>query len=319
MDMGTLNDSYARGNIAREDMVVSPLTKEPECTFIEDVQIGKLINDWKNIFSIDVTKEFGNYEKVSLFRCDKTKLRFFLPSTIAGSEHLYAQLQKFEWFYMPWKWEHDALFSRLKKGEKILEVGCATGAFIEKVCSSGFEAEGIELNSSAVAIAKSKNLNVSETDLFELAKAKPGQFDVVCSFQVLEHVSDPAHFIKCCIALLKSKGRLVICVPNNDSFLKYQFNILDMPPHHMTQWSVSTFQALERLYPLCLTCVKYEALAYYHVDGYLFSHQKRLLAISSMYRLLLNHYSIPVIRFALKSGLRRFCRGQSIYVELVKL
>ena len=74
MDMGTLNDSYARGNIARVDMVVSPLTKKPECTFIEDVQIGKLINDWKNIFSIDVTKEFGSCDKISLFRCDKTKL-----------------------------------------------------------------------------------------------------------------------------------------------------------------------------------------------------------------------------------------------------
>jgi SAM-dependent methyltransferase len=256
---------------------------------------------------------------MELYQCNATGLRFFDPPTIAGSEYLYAQLQKFDWFYMPWKWEHEVLLSRLNKGERILEVGCATGAFVEKLCSAGFEVEGIESNSTAVADAQAKNLPVSTSDLFALASSKPAAYDVVCSFQVLEHVPDPAAFISGCIALLKPKGRLVICVPNNESFLKYQYNLLDMPPHHMTQWSVGTFQALEKLYPLRLTFVKYEPLARYHVDGYLYAHQKHLLAISSIYRLLLNRFTIPIIRYALKSRLSRFCRGQSIYVEFVKL
>lgn len=299
--------------------VVSPLTKKSTVSLVQIIPVDRLVNEWNRDLGIDISKEFGDNKTIVLYQCDETKLRFFVPSTVAGSEHLYAQLQKFEWFYMPWKWEHDVLFSRLKKGEKILEVGCATGAFIEKLCSSGFEAEGIELNLSAVAVAKSKNLPVSETDLFNLAKNRPEQFDVVCSFQVLEHVSDPASFIKGCIDLLKPGGRLVICVPNIESFLGHQYNLLDMPPHHMTQWSAKAFQSLEGFFHLRLSHVRYEPLANYHIDGYLHAHQSRLYKISPIYRLLFNRHTLPLYKLALKAGFRRFCRGQSIYVEFVKI
>lgn len=300
-------------------MILSPLTKSKDASLLYSINANKLIDDWSRSFAIDISKELEGIPKIDLYRCNATGLRFFVPASAAGSENLYAQLQKFDWFYMPWKWEHEVLFSRLEVGEKVLEVGCATGSFIEKLCSTGFEAEGIEFNSAAVTKAQEKKLPVSSINLAALSRSKPEAFDVVCSFQVLEHVSDPGAFIGGCIALLKQNGRLVICVPNNESFLKHQYNLLDMPPHHMTQWSVDTFRALEKLYPLRLSCVKYEPLAHYHVDGYVMAHRKRLLAKSRWYRWLLNRYSMPVIRFALKSGLRRFCRGQSIYVELVKL
>lgn len=299
--------------------IYCPLTGRENVEKVDSIDTKKLIDDWYKSFAIDISKELTGYSKIDLYRCNETGIRFFVPASVAGSENLYEQLQKFDWFYMPWKWEHEVLFSRLKAGEKILEVGCATGSFIEKLCSEGFDAEGIEFNSAAVAKAQEKKLPVSSVDLVTLANSKPMAYDVVCSFQVLEHVSDPAAFISGCIALLKPKGRLVICVPNNDSFLKYQYNLLDMPPHHMSQWSVNTFQALEKLYPLRLSYVRYEPLAQYHIDGYIFAHKKRLLEASSFFRLFLNRFTIPLIRFGLKSGLRRFCRGQSIYVELIKL
>ena len=298
----------------------SPLTGASNVELIESLDTNKLITDWKKSFAIDISCGVKGIAKIDLYRCDETGLRFFVPASAAASSDLYAQLQKFDWFYMPWKWEHEVLFSRLKSGEKVLEIGCATGTFIEKLCSSGFDAEGIEFNSAAVARAKEKNLPVSSQDLSTLAESKPQGFDVVCSFQVLEHVPDPAAFISECLALLKPKGRLALCVPDNESFLRYQYNLLDMPPHHMTQWSVGAFRALENLYPVHLSYVKHEPLASYHIDGYLIAHKQRLKnAAGGIFRLLLNHYSIPYLRLAFKSGLRRFCRGQSIYVELVKL
>jgi SAM-dependent methyltransferase len=300
--------------------VFSLLTGRSNVEQIGSFESLKLIDDWKKGFAIDISNELEGIPKIELYKCNETGLRFFVPASAAGSENLYAQLQKFEWFYMPWKWEHEVLFSRLKSGEKILEVGCATGSFIEKLCNAGFDAEGIEFNSAAVAKAQEKNLPVSSKDLSALSHSKSSTFDVVCSFQVLEHVSDPAAFIRGCLTLLKPNGRLVICVPNNESFLKYQYNLLDMPPHHMTQWSAETFRSLEKFYPLRLSYVKYEPLAEYHIDGYLYAHRQRLRTVASGFlRLFLNYYSIPFIRFALKSGLRHFCRGQSIYVELVKL
>lgn len=298
--------------------VCCPLTGRSNVEKIDSLETGKLIDDWSRSFAIDISKELEGISKIDLYKCNETGLRFFMPVSAAGGENLYAQLQKFEWFYMPWKWEHEVLFSRLRAEEKVLEVGCATGAFIERLCSAGFDAEGIEFSSAAVAKAHENNLPVSSVDLLSLARTKPEVFDVVCSFQVLEHVPNPAAFIGECIALLKRTGRLVICVPNNESFLKYQYNLLDMPPHHMAQWSLNTFRALEKLYPLCLSYVKCEPLASYHVDGYLFAHMNRSRAMRVLYRLF-HSYLTPLMRLALKSGLRRFCRGQSIYVEFIKL
>lgn len=306
--------------MAKHAVATSPLTGGDNVELIVSIDTAQLLSDWKRSFAIDISKELEGISKIDLYRCNETGLRFFVPASAAGSEDLYAQLQQFDWFYMPWKWEHEVLYSRLKTGEKVLEVGCATGSFIEKLRSAGFDAEGIEFNSSAVAKARERNLPVSSLDLSTLSHSKPESFDVVCNFQVLEHVSDPAAFLKGCTALLKPKGRLVICVPNNESFLKHQYSLLNMPPHHMTQWSVESFGALERLYPLRLSCVEYEPLAEYHIDGYLLAHKNRLRKVAGgLFRLFLNGYSIPLLRFALKSGLRRFCRGQSIYVELVKL
>jgi len=299
--------------------VLCPLTGQNNIERVDSIETQRLMVDWNKSYNIDITKELEGITNIDLYRCNETGLRFFMPVSAAGSENLYAQLQKFDWFYMPWKWEHEVLFSRLNKGEKILEVGCATGAFIEKLCTNGFDAEGIEFNSAAVAEAQEKKLPVTSIDLLSLSSNKPAAYDVVCSFQVLEHVSEPGDFINNCIALLKSNGRLVLCVPNHESFLKYQYNLLDMPPHHMTQWSVDTFKALEKLYPLRLTFVRFEPLARYHVVGFIWAHRKRLVAKNSIYRWLLNRYTIPILQIALQLGLYRFMRGQSIYVELIKL
>jgi len=300
-------------------MIYSPITKNKNVLLIKSYKATDLINAWGITFSIDISSELKGVEKIELYKCNETGLRFFSPLEVTGSKELYVALQKFDWFYMSWKWEHEVLFSRLNKNEKVLEVGCAEGAFIERLCDSGFEVEGIEFNSVAVGICKKKGLLVSSMDMKELAISNAELFDVVCSFQVLEHVPEPYAYLYESLALLKSGGRLVICVPNNDSFLHYQYNLLDMPPHHMTQWNINVFRSIEKLFPVKLTCVKYEPLAKYHVKGYLCSHQKRLVERHRGFRFLINKYTLPIYDFVLNFGLRHLCRGQSIYVEFTKL
>ena len=300
-------------------MIISPLTNSQDVTLLKSINSDSLILDWKNSFDIDISQELNQHKSINLYQCNESKLKFFVPINIAGSDRLYEQLQRFDWFYMPNKWEHKVALKNLSKCENVLEVGCAFGSFVESALKSGVNIQGIELNSSAVQVAKNNNLPVENIDLEEFANKYPGSQDVICSFQVLEHIPKPRNFIDLCLKTLKSNGKLIFCVPNADSFLKYQYNLLDMPPHHMTQWAAETFKSLENIFPVRLEKVLKEPLADYHIHGYLHSHCNHIRGISPLGKLIFNKYTLPLYQFLLKSGLRNFMTGQSIYVELRKL
>lgn len=299
--------------------VKSPLTGLKDVKCLKTIATEKLINDWKYSLNIDISKEIYGHRNIYLYECNQTKLRFFVPLDVAGSEKLYEQLQKFDWFYMPQKWEHKVALQQLPSYSHLLEVGCAFGSFVESALKIGHKAQGIELNSSAVEVAKKNNLPVESMDLEEFAKKYPLSQDAICSFQVLEHVPQPKIFIELCLRILKPGGKLIFCVPNAESFLKYQYNLLDMPPHHMTQWTASTFKTLENIFPVTLEKVIKEPLANYHIHSYIHSHCNHVCSVSALGKLIFNRYTIPLYSYLLKAGLRNIVTGQSIYVQFHKL
>jgi 2-polyprenyl-3-methyl-5-hydroxy-6-metoxy-1,4-benzoquinol methylase len=177
---------------------------------------------------------------------------------------------------------------------------------------------GIELNDEAIKQAQQNKLPVERLDLEEAAHLYPKLFDTVCSFQVLEHVPNPKDFIHWSLELLKPGGKLILCVPNSESFLKYQYNLLDLPPHHMIQWSRKSFKALEELFPLKLEKVKYEPLASYHVLGYLHAYKEHFKSQSGLSNQLVNQRTLPFLEKCLNLGLRHLLTGQSLYVQFRK-
>jgi hypothetical protein len=112
-------------------------------------------------------------------------------------------------------------------------VGAPQADFVVRVrTEKGIPFEGYELNPSAVKAASLHNVELYLDTVESLAKAYPGKYAAVCSFQVLEHLTGPASFLKAAIALLRPAGRLILGMPPNmESFLRHQFNLLDMPPH----------------------------------------------------------------------------------------
>ena len=300
-------------------MAISPLTSSGDVTLISTIKSSKLVNDWKKTFDIDIKDELLGSEEIYLYQCNRTKLFFFEPSSIAGSGLLYEKLQKYDWFYMPDKWEHQIALQNIKGSQKVLEVGCAFGAFIEAGLKSKIDIQGIEMNESAVAVARSKSLPVTNLSLETFAQSYPESLDAICSFQVLEHVQNPKDFIEWSIQSLKIGGLLIICVPNCESFLKHQHNILDMPPHHMLRWSETSFKSLEGLFPIKLQRVEREPLAAYHVSGYLESYANYFKTKNPLNKLFFNRYTHKFYKFFLQHGFRKYCLGQSLYVEFRKI
>ena len=157
--------------------------------------------------------------------------------------------------------------------------------------------------------------------MHELANEKAGCFDAVCTFQVLEHVPEPRKFLRSLIKLLKPKGKLIISVPNSESFPKYcQNNLLDQPPHHMTQWCQETFNSLTSIFPIQANRFRIEPLAEYHINWYTSIQLSRLPKIWRSQRLA-HRAATLVLKAILKysPSIRTLISGHTLYVCFEKI
>lgn len=102
-------------------------------------------------------------------------------------------------------------------GRVALDVGCGAGLLCEPLARMGAAVTGVDAAPenivSAKAHAAQSGLNI-DYRAGELAEMGLGQFDVVTSMEVIEHVADPAAFIAALTAQLKPDGVLILSTPN---------------------------------------------------------------------------------------------------------
>lgn len=226
---------------------LSPLLeKEIDCRLVRTIPASTLRDAYLREYRYDAKAEFDGVDEVRLLECPETGLRFFTPASLAGREGLYRQLQTFDWNYKEAKWEHDDALRSVQAGQRVLDVGCGKAAFLHR-CRSERNAlpTGLEFNASAAQAGRDRGVEVATETIEAHAERRPGHYDVVASFQVLEHVTNPASFVRACVRALKPGGSLLLGVPNHDSFLGLvETDWLDMPPHHMSLWSRTCLEGL---------------------------------------------------------------------------
>lgn len=128
---------------------------------------------------------------------------------------------------------------------KLLEVGCATGEFI-KTCRRrfGWEVAGIEPNRRSSDALNREGYPVVTSPL-EDAEIPAGECDVVCLFNVLEHLWDSVYSLKRINRMLKSGGLVVAEIPDFDSPSRKRFGkhwfLYHLPRHlsHFTKKSLT--------------------------------------------------------------------------------
>jgi 2-polyprenyl-3-methyl-5-hydroxy-6-metoxy-1,4-benzoquinol methylase len=139
---------------------------------------------------------------------------------------------------------------------QILDIGCGNGSLSALVAQQGYEVVGIEDSQSAVAIAN-KNFpqcNFMQANVYDLPYDElGGDFDVVISTEVIEHLLYPRELIKSAKKCLKPNGTLILTTPYH-GYLKNLMLALTgkMDDHFTATWdgghikffSVKTLQLL---------------------------------------------------------------------------
>jgi SAM-dependent methyltransferase len=242
--------------------LVCPACSASAITAVESIASADLVEGYRDK-GIDVAACFAATPAIALYRCAGCDLGFFSPPC-AGDAAFYEQLQQYDWYYQDDKPEYRYAGKHVGDGARVLEVGCGKGAFRSALPQS-VSYTGLEFNDAAVRKAQAAGLDVSRQPVEAHAAINPRKYDVVCSFQVLEHVPEPKQFVHACVRALAPGGLLILAVPAEDSFLAIAPNSpLNMPPHHVLRWSDLALANLARREGLSLVDLWHEPVASFH-------------------------------------------------------
>ncbi len=273
--------------LATEEHQTIPIC--PVCRSFEFLPIEKDVFDLANIlgrwereagvtFSQAVWQEYTlpATQHVTLFGCSGCGFAMFQP-VITGSQAFYADVTaEEEQYYVREKWEFFRAIRDIRRfgGPRVLDIGCGSGHFLDLLRAKvpAADCTGYEFSPEAAEMARAKGHTVCHGQFPEavllMSANKP--FDVVCMFQVLEHLSDPMGFLNDVRSLLSADGILIVSVPNSIGPIRHFSSALtEIPPHHVSRWCESAFRnGMPRL-GFRILRVAHEPLPHYLWNSYL--------------------------------------------------
>lgn len=205
-----------------------------------------------------ITKDFA----IRLFECSSCGFRFYDPA-LAGSAEFYEELMTDKKYPVD---SPEFLFALDLAGRfgarRVIDIGCGEGAFLDLARDKGFETYGVELNRVAAAVAEKRGHAMIHKMMEDISLDEVGGgVDLLTLFQVVEHVSSPADFVRDASRLVKPGGLVVVGVPSEKRMLGLlHHDPANWPPHHVSRWRISDFQKLAERTGLKLVEAKHDKL-----------------------------------------------------------
>jgi cyclopropane fatty-acyl-phospholipid synthase-like methyltransferase len=232
-----------------------PLSGEKdELEVVYSFKAKDLAKLYKKNRNIDLSDEF-KAEEISLVKNKKLNFYFFSPF-VSGSSNFYNGLTVTSKYSIE---KNEYLFASkyIKESDKVLDVGCGWGFFSSYIPKSDYL--GIEFSEESKQKCEERNIEVTSTLIEDMPK--DNKFDVVASFQVLEHIENPMGFVKSMKDVTHDNGLIILSIPNVDSFNSLQENnYLNYPPHHISWWSKDSMLYVARELDLEIIDFEYDRL-----------------------------------------------------------
>ncbi len=245
-----------------------PLSGSGDVRLLETVKVSDLCALYYKLTRFDASSEFGDVKEIQFYHCPESDVKFFWP-LVTGSGEFYDKLQDTGWYYKDEKIEYAYARGLIKPADSVLEIGCGKGAFGKSLEVKAYA--GLELSARSVGKACGEGLNVKKEYVEDHAKENRDKYDVVCAFQVLEHVANTRAFVEAAVTCLKPGGLLILSVPSADSFIPMLRNASNMPPHHVTWWSDAALRHIAEIFGLRVREIEHEILADHNKPTYAYT------------------------------------------------
>lgn len=125
-------------------------------------------------------------------------------------------------------------FEPYRHTNRILDMGCGAGYFLEEAAKRGWDVYGSEFGDLPLQLSREKGLNVVPApvtrDTFPAA-----HFDVVTAFEVVEHLRDPLAEAEVIASLVRPGGLFYCTTPNFNSVSRHllgpRWTVVSYPEH----------------------------------------------------------------------------------------
>lgn len=111
---------------------------------------------------------------------------------------------------------HESIFERLKekkddRNSSILVLGSGAGAFEKRLIDAGYNnITSVEFNPEKFMVSGPKLMSLDLNNDF----SRLGKFDMIVAIEIIEHLENQFHFIRCIKALMKEGSVLYISTPS---------------------------------------------------------------------------------------------------------
>ena len=155
--------------------------------------------------------------------------------------------------FLKHKYAYELALKNMKSDYKVLEIGFGDGYGTEIIAKSGANITAVELDADIVEQARQKyNLPNVKFELYDgvTLNYDANSFDMVISYQVIEHVEDVSQYLNNIKQMLKPEGLLLITTPSRT----YRLTPEQKPwnKYHLREYNSVTLEADSKsVFPDC--------------------------------------------------------------------
>lgn len=173
----------------------------------------------------------------------------------------------YQWTHAGLNQSHDVLLPTVLRtlGElslsasdrRLFEVGCGNGSVANELARRGWDVTGVDPSEEGIEQARAAypELKVASGSAYDDLQGKYGQFPVVLSLEVVEHVYAPRHYARTVFGLLSVGGTAIISTPYHGYWKNLALAVTGRMDQHFTAlwdhghikfWSMGTLGELLR-------------------------------------------------------------------------